>query len=115
MRNTRNSSTWPFNRARSAIRKGKSSFKSSAWTGNRCLLQLLKSLERQQRSMGIVLDEFGGTPGMVTIEDILQEVLGRMPQELEAGGFVMESLGPGRWRVNGTARVNDFRREHPEL
>jgi CBS domain containing-hemolysin-like protein len=79
------------------------------------LLQLLKSLERQQRNMAIVLDEFGGTAGMVTIEDILQEVLGRMPQELEAGGFVMESLGPGRWRVNGTARVTDFRREHPEL
>ena len=79
------------------------------------LLQLLKSLERQQRSMAIVLDEFGGTAGMVTIEDILQEVLGRMPQELETGGFVMEQISAGRWRVNGTARLSDFRREHPEL
>ena len=79
------------------------------------LLQLLKSLERQQRGMAIVLDEFGGTAGLVTVEDILQEVLGRMPEEVETGGFVMEKLAEGRWRVNGTARLSDFRREHPEI
>jgi CBS domain containing-hemolysin-like protein len=80
------------------------------------LLQLLKSLERQQRGMAIVLDEFGGTAGIVTVEDILYEVLGRMPAEVESdGGFVMEKLAEGRWRVSGMARVGDFRREHPEL
>lgn len=80
------------------------------------LLQLLKSLERQQRGMAIALDEFGGTAGIVTVEDILCEVLGRMPAEVESdGGFVMEQLAPGRWRVSGMAPVGDFRREHPEL
>jgi putative hemolysin len=34
---------------------------------------------------------------------------------IESAGFVMEKLGPGRWRVNGTMRLDDFRREHPEL
>ena len=79
------------------------------------LLQLLKSLERQHRGMAIVMDEFGGTAGIVTIEDILGEVLGRMPEETEASGFVMEKLGEGRWRVNGTARLSDFRREYPDM
>ncbi|MEY2410303.1 MAG: magnesium and cobalt exporter, family [Verrucomicrobiota bacterium] len=79
------------------------------------LLQLLKSLERQQRSMAIVMDEFGGTAGLVTLEDILEEVLGRMPEEIETGGFVMEKLAEGRWRVNGTARLSDFRREYPSI
>lgn len=80
------------------------------------LLQLLKSLERQQRGMAIVLDEFGGTAGLVTVEDILCEVLGRMPAEVESdGGFVMEKLAADRWRVSGLVRVSDFRREHPEL
>ena len=80
------------------------------------LLQLLKSLERQQRGMAIVLDEFGGTAGIVTVEDILYEVLGRIPAEVQSdGGFVMERLATGRWRVSGTVRVDDFRREHPEL
>ena len=80
------------------------------------LLQLLKSLERQQRGIAIVLDEFGGTAGLVTVEDILCEVLGRMPAEVESdGGFVMEKLAPGRWRVSGMAPVGDFRREYPDL
>lgn len=79
------------------------------------LLQLLKSLQRQQRSMAMVLDEFGGTAGLVTTEDILSELIGKIRSELNPEGFVMEKLGPGRWRVNGTMRLDDFRREHPPL
>ena len=79
------------------------------------LLQLLKSLQRQQRGLAIVLDEFGGTAGLVTKEDILEEMVGEMRSEGEAEGFVMEKLEPGRWRVNGTMRLDDFRREYPEL
>ena len=79
------------------------------------LLQLLKSLQRQQRGMAIVLDEFGGTAGLVTTEDILEELVGRIRGEVESEGFVVERLGPGRWRVNGTMRLDDFRREYPPL
>ena len=79
------------------------------------LLELLKSLQRQQRGLAIVLDEFGGTGGLVTIEDILAEVVGEIRGEGEALGFVVEKLGEGRWRVSGTMSLNDFRREYPEL
>ncbi len=79
------------------------------------LLQLLKSLQRQQRGMAIVLDEFGGTAGLVTLEDILEEVVGHIREQRDAERFVMEHLGPGRWRVNGTMRLDDFRREYPAL
>ncbi len=79
------------------------------------LLQLLKSLERQQRGLGIVMDEYGGTAGLVTIEDILEEVVGEIRSETGDAGFVMEKLGQGRWRVSGTMRLEDFRREYPEL
>jgi putative hemolysin len=79
------------------------------------LLQLLKSLQRQQRGLAIVLDEFGGTAGLVTMEDILGELVGAMRGERAAGGFIMEKLAAGRWRVNGTMRIDDFRREHPAL
>jgi len=81
------------------------------------LLQLLKSLQRRQRAMAIVLDEFGGTAGLVTTEDILEELIGKIRRETETEteGFVMEKLGPGRWRVNGTMRLDDFRREYPAL
>ena len=79
------------------------------------LLQLFKSLQRQKRGLAIVLDEFGGTAGLVTMEDILGELAGGKRDRSESGGFVMEKLGTGRWRVNATMRVDDFRREYPAL
>jgi CBS domain containing-hemolysin-like protein len=79
------------------------------------LLQLLKSLQRQQRGLAIVLDEFGGTAGIVTMEDILEEMIGKLRGELASEGFVMEKLAPGRWRVSGILRLDDFRREYPAI
>jgi magnesium and cobalt exporter, CNNM family len=79
------------------------------------LLQLLKSLQRQQRGLAIVLDEFGGTAGIVTMEDILVEMVGRIRSEGEPEGFLLAKLGPGQWRVNGVLRLDDFRREYPQL
>jgi CBS domain containing-hemolysin-like protein len=79
------------------------------------LLQLLKSLQRQRRGLAMVLDEFGGTAGLVTMEDILGGLVGRIRNEHGAEGFVMEKLAPGRWRVSGTMRIEDFRREYPGI
>lgn len=79
------------------------------------LLQLLKSLQRQQRGLAIVLDEFGGTAGIVTMEDILEEMIGRMRPDTESEGFLIEKLSPGRWRVSGLLRLDDFRREFPAI
>jgi putative hemolysin len=79
------------------------------------LLQLLKSLQRQQRGLAIVLDEFGGTAGIVTIEDILAEVLGELHGEHGLEPPVMERLGPNRWRVGGALRLDNFRREYGQL
>ena len=79
------------------------------------LLRLLKSLQRQRRGLAIVMDEFGGTAGLVTAEDILGELVGGIRAEHGTEGFVMEKLAPGRWRVSGTMRLDDFRRESPAL
>lgn len=79
------------------------------------LLQLFQSLQRQQRGLAIVLDEFGGTAGVVTMQDILESIIGGVQDSAAAEGFVMERLAPGRWRVSGTMRVDDFRREFPDL
>ena len=78
------------------------------------LLQLFQSLQRQQRGLAIVLDEFGGTAGLVTMEDILEaRSLAKSARRAEPEGFVMEKSRPDRWRVNGTMRLDDFRREYP--
>jgi putative hemolysin len=79
------------------------------------LLQLLKSLQRQQRGLAIVLDEFGGTAGIVTIEDILAEVLGEIRSEHATEHAILEKLDENRWRVSGGLRLDNFRREYPQL
>jgi len=79
------------------------------------LLALLKSLERQQRGLAIVLNEFGATAGLVTIEDILEEVVGKVRADTGASRFIFEKLGPNKWRVSGTMSVDDFRREYPQM
>jgi putative hemolysin len=79
------------------------------------LLRLFEALQRQQRGLAIVVDEFGGVAGMVTLEDILSQVVGEIRAEGEAEGFVSERLGPGRWRASGAMRLEDLRREHPGL
>ncbi|MGI8964760.1 MAG: hemolysin family protein, partial [Limisphaerales bacterium] len=79
------------------------------------LLILLKSLQRQQRGLAIVLDEFGGTAGVVTMEDILEEIVGEIRGEGISEEFVAEKIDENRWRVSGNMRLEDFRREYPAL
>jgi CBS domain containing-hemolysin-like protein len=79
------------------------------------LLRLLTSLQRQRRGMAMVLDEFGGTAGLVTLEDILEAAIGEIRSEGREEGFLMEKLAEGSWRVNANMRIDDFARECPEL
>jgi CBS domain containing-hemolysin-like protein len=79
------------------------------------LLQLFQSLQKQHRGLAVVMDEFGGVAGVVTMEDILGELVGTIRAAAQPEGFVMEKISAGRWRVNGTMRLDDFRREYPAL
>jgi CBS domain containing-hemolysin-like protein len=79
------------------------------------LLQLFQSLQKQQRGLAMVVDEFGGTAGLVTMEDILGKLIGKIHAAAQSEGFVMEKISPDRWRVSGTMRLDDFRREFPAL
>jgi putative hemolysin len=79
------------------------------------LLLLFRALQKQQRGVAIVLDEFGATAGLVTMEDILGSIIGTLHGTAESAGFVMEKISDGKWRVNGTMRLEDFRREFPAL
>ena len=79
------------------------------------LLLLFRALQKQQRGLAIVMDEFGGTAGVVTMEDILGELVGKTRPHTQPEGFVMEKISAYKWRVNGTMRLDDFRREVPSL
>ena len=79
------------------------------------LLALFKSLQRQRRGMAVVVDEFGGLAGVVTMEDILEEILGPIRNENESEAFEIEVLAPGKWRVSGLLEVDAFREYCPSL
>ena len=79
------------------------------------LLQLLKSLQRQKRGMAIILDEYGGTAGLVTTEDILEEVVGDIRDEHESREIHVERLGPGKWSADGMTRLDEFARICPQI
>jgi CBS domain containing-hemolysin-like protein len=79
------------------------------------LLQLFKSLQRQQRGLAIVLNEFGGTAGVVSMADILAEIIGGIRSENTTVEHLLERLGEGRWRASGATSLDDFRREYPDL
>lgn len=79
------------------------------------LLKLFMALQRQHRGIAIVVDEFGGTAGVVTMEDILEEIVGEIRDEGEDVRLVMEKLDTGKWRMSGAVTVRDFRREFPDV
>jgi putative hemolysin len=79
------------------------------------LLDLFKSLQRQRRGMAVVVDEFGSTAGIVTMEDIIEEILGPIRNEDEPEEFDIEEISPGQWRVNGLMEIDDFRDHYPQL
>ncbi len=79
------------------------------------LLELLKSFQRQRHGMAIVLDEFGTTVGLVTLEDILSDVVGRLRRKGRSEKFRMERDDSGKWCLSGNVWLEDFRREYPQL
>jgi putative hemolysin len=79
------------------------------------LLALFKSLQRQRRGLAVVVDEFGGLAGVVTMEDILEAILGPIRNENESEDFEFEVLASGLWRVSGLLEIEVFREHCPEL
>jgi putative hemolysin len=69
-------------------------------------LELLKLFLTRPQGMGVVVDEFGGTEGVITMEDIVEEILRDVvPQDGVA--LYIEPLGNGKFLVSGNARLDD--------
>jgi CBS domain containing-hemolysin-like protein len=69
---------------------------------------LLREMQRDQTHFAVVVDEYGGTAGLVTIEDILEEIVGEITDEYDREAPEVEELGDGRLRVAATLHVDDL-------
>jgi len=68
--------------------------------------ELLRDLQRARTQLALVVDEFGGVSGLVTMEDLLEEVFGEIQDEHEAPAGLVEQA-PGVWLVSGQTHVED--------
>jgi len=70
--------------------------------------ELLKDMQAARTHMAIVVDEYGGTAGLVTIEDILEEIVGEIDDEYDTAAPEVTALDDGSFRVSARMHVDDF-------
>jgi CBS domain containing-hemolysin-like protein len=68
---------------------------------------LLRELQAQRVHMAIAIDEYGGTAGLVTIEDVLEEIVGEITDEYDTEAPEVEPLPGGRYRMSARLHVED--------
>jgi len=69
---------------------------------------LLRDLRRSKVHMAIVVDEYGGTAGLVTLEDLLEEIVGEIQDEYDTEEPEFVQLGPGSFRVDARMNLDDL-------
>lgn len=72
--------------------------------------ELLKEFQAKKIHMAIVVDEYGGTSGLVTLEDVLEEIVGEITDETDEDIPLFRKTGAGSWVFDGKILLNDFYR-----
>lgn len=76
---------------------------------------LLSEFRRLNISMAVVIDEYGGTAGLVTIEDLIEEVVGDIQDEYDDEETIMKRLPNNTFILSGDVEIDDLEEEFPEI
>lgn len=76
---------------------------------------LLSDFRKLNTSLAIVIDEYGGTAGLVTIEDLLEEVVGDIQDEYDDDDNFIKKLSENTWLLSGSVEIEDLIDEYPEV
>lgn len=69
---------------------------------------MMRRLLQQKRSIAIVVDEFGGTAGMLTLEDLMEEICGNIEDEHDNSGLTARETAPGVFEFSGRCEIADI-------
>ena len=75
---------------------------------NKAVDDLLAEFKKGQSQIAIVMDEFGGTAGLVTLEDLIEEIVGEIEDEFDVPEAEIEQIAPGEYELDGGYRIGDF-------
>ncbi len=70
--------------------------------------ELFKDLQKNKRQMAIVIDEYGGTSGLVTMEDLIEEIVGNIFDEYDEIENEFEKIDDNTFLINGSISINDL-------
>jgi CBS domain containing-hemolysin-like protein len=70
--------------------------------------RLLKEMQRRHVHLAIVVDEFGGTSGIATLEDVLEEIVGEIQDEGDAEAAPVKAVGEGVWLAEATIPLHEL-------
>jgi CBS domain containing-hemolysin-like protein len=80
---------------------------------NKKLIDIMRDFQKQHIQFAIVVDEFGGTEGVITMEDVLEELVGEIQDEYDSETPMMEKLEDRKWRVQGSINLAALNEQLP--
>lgn len=72
------------------------------------IMQVLQDMQKRRFTFALVLDEHGGIEGIVTIKDLVSELVGELQDEYDPGVPSVVQVGPGRWMADGRLPIDDL-------
>lgn len=79
------------------------------------VLDIMTSFTRQQNNLAVVVDEFGGTAGIITLEDIAEEIFGEIEDEHDQEEYIEEKINDAEFLFSGRLEIDYLNEKYPQL